>query len=168
MKADTFRIDGNEKGWAGLHNPAHRWNGWACPMFTYETMQDIARWIDGCVGDDPDAVRLIVRDGSVMETDGEDTWELSTSVVDGVTYYSTDGWVWDADDFPTEEGERVAELARGIADAMRELSDLWGDRDVADFLESVGGFPFSESFDAVASGWNGWAHEVREALKGAK
>jgi len=66
-------------------------------MFTYEVISEIAKWIDECVGDDPDAVRLIVRDGSVMETDGVDTWELSSSVVDGVTYYATDGWVWDAD-----------------------------------------------------------------------
>lgn len=62
------------------------------------------------------------------------------------------------------EGERVAELVRGIANAMWELSDLWGDRDVADFLEDVGGFPFSQSFDAVASDWNGWAHEVRSTV----
>ena len=66
---------------------------------------------------------------------------------------------------PWNEGERVAELVRTIASAMWELSDLWRDRDVADFLESVGGFPFSKSFEAVASDWNGWAYDVREALK---
>lgn len=98
MKADTFRIDGVERGWAGLHNPAHRWNGWACPWFTYETMQDIGRWIDGCVGDDPDAVRLVFDiDGSVWETDGITEYVLPTMTVDAVTYYLIDGWVWDAD-----------------------------------------------------------------------
>lgn len=67
---------------------------------------------------------------------------------------------------------RVAELVSDIAEAMRELSDLWWNRDVSDFLENTvdeaGAFPFSESFDEVASRWTGWEHEVCEALKGAK
>ena len=99
MKADTFRIDGAEKGWAGLHNPARRWNGWACPWFTYETMQGIAEWLRQADLDrDPHAHRLEFRGGSVIETDGITEYVLPTMTVDGVTYYSfSEGWVWDAD-----------------------------------------------------------------------
>lgn len=102
MKTDTFRIDGGQ-GWVGLHNPNYRWNGWASPMFTYETICEIAQWIDDCFGDNSDAGRLVVRDGLVFETNGEETWELQTFVVDGVTYYETNGWVWEADSDFTEE-----------------------------------------------------------------
>ena len=106
MKVDTFRIDGGEYGWVGLHNPDFRWNGWACPSFTYETMQAIGAWIDSCVGDDPDAGRLIVKDGRVWESHEGEVWEILPTVIDGVDYFATDGWVWDADsDFPADDEE---------------------------------------------------------------
>lgn len=30
---------------AGVHDPSVRWNGWACPRFTLETVRELSRWL---------------------------------------------------------------------------------------------------------------------------
>lgn len=60
--------------------------------------------------------------------------------------------------------DRVIQLTGIIADSMRELSELWNDRKVSEWLEDVGGFPFSESFDDVAGNYGDWAYRVRQCF----
>lgn len=95
MKQDIFRINDGE-GFAGIHEPNERWNGWAQPYFTIEVIRNIARWLESQCGE---GARIVTwQDGRAIEItyDGE-TYELPTCTIDGVTYYTTDGWVWDCD-----------------------------------------------------------------------
>jgi hypothetical protein len=61
--------------------------------------------------------------------------------------------------------EQLVKLVSTIVNAMYDLSELWDDEEVSDFFETVGNFPFSESFDEVAGNWNGWLFDIRDALK---
>lgn len=95
MKKDIFRIDGGQ-GFGGYHNPERRWNGYCQPYFNYETIKQIATMLEK--GKNPDSPQFIFgAGGRVFEIYCGEWSELSTTVIDGVTHYTTDGWIWDCD-----------------------------------------------------------------------
>lgn len=107
MKQDVFRIDGIDEGtgYVGWHNPNFRWNGWACPYFTFETCQQLSEWVNAGAKDDPSLERFYAIDGKVWhELDGE-RYDCPTRVVDGVTLFAPDGWVWYADSDREDDAE---------------------------------------------------------------
>jgi hypothetical protein len=84
--------------WRGVHNPATRWNGWACPLFTLDVCRDIAEVLNAL----PDNCEVIkVTDSQVFSiyTDGDeiDMQEYEPVTIDGVNFYplGSMGWVWD-------------------------------------------------------------------------
>lgn len=100
----TFDIDNQFGPLEGVHNPTHRWNGWAVPMFT---MDSVLRIQKVCKED----LFSVYDEGTTITVDEDGVWELDhmyrddTSdprgykvpeiVVRGVTYYGVgDGWCW--------------------------------------------------------------------------
>lgn len=79
---------------AGVHDPSVRWNGWACPRFTLETVRDLAAWIDA-QGDD-DYERVIVTDnGRVFMTKDDEGWTSEVPAdADGLYGVGAYAWVW--------------------------------------------------------------------------
>lgn len=73
----------------GITDGQH-WNGWACPMFTLETMKKIQEWIG-----DKDGGRIDIEGNQVFDVFEDERTELTKIVVEGITYYSIDGWCWD-------------------------------------------------------------------------
>jgi hypothetical protein len=68
------------------------WNGWACPWFTLETMKKIQAWIEDGINVNP----ILIEDDKVCDVYENESIEMARTVVDGVTYYSIDGWCWDS------------------------------------------------------------------------
>jgi len=66
------------------------WNGWECPWFTLETMRAIQAWVNDGINDP-----IAIEGDSVFDVYIDERIELARSVIDGVTYYSIDGWCWD-------------------------------------------------------------------------
>lgn len=96
MKKDIFRIDGGT-GYEGYHNPRQRWNGWCQPYFTYEVCQQLSTWVLKATKDDPYAEKFYAIDGEVFHEHEGERYPCATVIIDGVTHYTTDGWVWDCD-----------------------------------------------------------------------
>lgn len=100
-----FRID-DSKFYEGWHNPQHRWNGWACPWFSKETLLEIAADIALILDDNPTSDSVVF---GWFETDGydpnTDKLEDYNVVHDRITpehhiphtfIYCIDGICWDA------------------------------------------------------------------------
>lgn len=73
MVKDRFQID-NSPSFEGWHNPTHRWNGWATPLFTLEVVQEIIKDF-GCSLEDF-------------------TLSQKTSPLGEELYSNQDGWIW--------------------------------------------------------------------------
>ena len=107
MEKAIFTIDG-EIYLEGMHIPSNRWNGWAKPIFTLESAQVIATWLDDSGADFREAGIVVMVDGvphwkELDESDGETViYPCVKSVVNGTDYYDigAGGWVWDDVDFP--------------------------------------------------------------------
>jgi hypothetical protein len=69
------------------------WNGWACPWFTLETMKAIQAWVNDGINDP-----IEIDGDKIFDVYINERIELARSVIDGVTYYSIDGWCWDEGD----------------------------------------------------------------------
>jgi len=67
------------------------WNGWACPLFTLETMKEIQAWVEDGINVNP----IAIEGDRVCNVYDHEQIELTTTVVDGVTYYELDGWCFD-------------------------------------------------------------------------
>ena len=100
--ADRFDIDGQmgNGGVLGFHDPATRWNGWACPWFPIESVEIIAAWINT-----QGTERLTVDSDGVWVLDTEELdevtpdprgWRVDRIVHDGVELFGVGcgGWVW--------------------------------------------------------------------------
>ncbi len=107
LQEGYFDIDGQFGRLRGLHNPWHRWNGWATPWFPIESVVKIQAAIerqnkenDGQYVQhftiDDDGVWLWVEDNADEYDDPRGRLEACT-VVDGVTLYDIGqgGWCWD-------------------------------------------------------------------------
>ena len=69
------------------------WNGWACPWFTLETMKEIQAWTNDGINDP-----IEIEGDKVFDVYIDERIEMARSVIDGVTYYSIDGWCWDEEE----------------------------------------------------------------------
>jgi hypothetical protein len=90
----VFDFAGEGPRIAGFHNPAIRWNGWACPSFTLDAVRTLAEWL---AGQDPyDGYDTVtVRDGgsvAVTTFDGE-VYDV-TPDDDGLYGVGAYAWVW--------------------------------------------------------------------------
>lgn len=102
----AFSIEGDPTAptFAGYHDPADRWNGWAQPYFTREVVYAVARMVHA----DPHFRADFTWDGDVVvvteydedgEQYGDEPTRLLPYVVDGVALYDLGlGWVWDTVD----------------------------------------------------------------------
>ena len=93
----------------GIHDPQHRWNGWACPIFPIESVQVIATFLDDNCADFREGGIVVVIDGvpnwkEIDDMDGETVcYPIIPQVIDGVDYFEigAGGWVWDDVTFPS-------------------------------------------------------------------
>ena len=69
------------------------WNGWACPWFTLETMRAIQAWVDDGIN-----CPIEIEGDRVFDVYIDERIECRTITVDGVKYYSIDGWCWDEEE----------------------------------------------------------------------
>lgn len=95
MTPARFYRDGDDRGFPGWHDPAERWNGWACPRFTRSTLISI-------LGDGSAASGLIMEwlDGAIRWSDPDGAPALfRPETVPGVPepVYSMPGWTWYAE-----------------------------------------------------------------------
>ena len=112
VKAAYFDIDGQFGAVRGVHNPLHRWNGFATPWFPMESVERIKAATD-CAeqrltidrSHTPPQVWLWNKEYADEYDDPRGSKEMSV-VVDGVTVYDigNGGWCWDE---VTENGEYV-------------------------------------------------------------
>lgn len=104
-KATTVGIDDYFPPLPALVLEGRRWNGWAIPFFTLDTVRVLAELVDRDRQDDDDPQVLI--DGDTVRlvqprTQGDcltiDEWLQSQVVeptlIDGVAHYSVGGWDW--------------------------------------------------------------------------
>ena len=66
------------------------WNGWACPWFTLETMRAIKEWVNDGINDP-----IEVEGDKVFDVYIDERIECRTITLNGVKYYSIDGWCFD-------------------------------------------------------------------------
>lgn len=89
--AAVFDWAGDGPSVAGVHDPAERWNGWACPSFPMTSVRAIAEWIDS----QPDAEnysRVIIEGDKVfISEDKDDRYEV---VADKDGLYPVGAWAW--------------------------------------------------------------------------
>eukprot|EP01038_Epipyxis_sp_PR26KG_P019144 gene19144-27116_t len=96
MKEFNFQIDGGKK-YAGFSQNEY-WNGWACPLFTFEVALEIASEMNtalanSLVYDDGDD-SFVARDDSCPSNE----WERFKAVVVGAKKLYPIGshsWIWD-------------------------------------------------------------------------
>jgi len=100
MIPDRFTFNGYTF-FAGWHDPANRWNGFAVPFFTLDTVRAIAGvvnpWHDS--GDSPE--RIDIDDigrvwcvSTYCDGDGESRDEVEPVCVDGIDVFPVGGWAW--------------------------------------------------------------------------
>jgi hypothetical protein len=46
MVRATFTIEGSGLELDGIHDPSEKWNGWACPFLTLESVRKVEEWVD--------------------------------------------------------------------------------------------------------------------------
>ena len=91
-KKGTFSIDCGPQ-FQGITDQS-LWNGWACPWFTLETMKEIQAWIEDGINVNP----ISIEGDKIFDVYENESIEMARTVVDGVTYYSIDGWCWDEEE----------------------------------------------------------------------
>jgi hypothetical protein len=114
LQAAKFVIDDVDLGvFEGFHDPGERWNGFACPYFTSEVVDEIAQTLAaGLWGSEAGA---LTREGSdVVYVDpsyDDERQAIPMVVIDGRELWAVGswGWVWSA----------------------------WSDEDIADRLEEL-------------------------------
>jgi hypothetical protein len=96
----------------GVHNPADRWNGWACPFLTLESVFKVEKWYAELIENkEVDRVEgWTVVEGEVFYNDGEGNISVvSPTFFEGFTFTDKDGsesytpfydvgcngWTWD-------------------------------------------------------------------------
>lgn len=95
----TFNLAG-EGNFAGIHDPADTWNGYANPYFTIGEVAKIVSLVgeQNSRSDEATDELKIHEDGSVVYYYGDDGDDeaMPTIVVDGVTHYAIMhyGWCW--------------------------------------------------------------------------
>jgi hypothetical protein len=99
----TFDINGMFGPLDGIHDPAQRWNGFAVPYLTAESVGVIQEVTSVQNATD-------TEDGYTITRDGHGVWFLDNAYadeatdvrgelvptvdVDGLTYYGVGGWTW--------------------------------------------------------------------------
>ena len=99
MIRDRFTFDG-ETWVEGWHNPATRWNGFACPYFDAEGVRKIADMIATFPDKDDYTTVTFGEHGTVFyESPDGDEYVCDGVIVDGVEYFpvGSHGWVWQAE-----------------------------------------------------------------------
>lgn len=93
MKKAIFEIGSHEGYYVG-YTSGHRWNGWEMPYFDKETVNRILRELP--LEHSDFAPKFDWYGDVLMETDEGESYEVGTTIIDGVTYYRLgDGWVWE-------------------------------------------------------------------------
>jgi hypothetical protein len=92
FKQGEFSIDCGPK-FQGITDGS-LWNGWACPWFTMETMKSIQEWVEDGINVNP----IAIEGDKIFDVYESERIEMASTVIDGVTYYSIDGWCWDQED----------------------------------------------------------------------
>lgn len=90
---DSFTIW--EEPLDGVHHPEDRWNGWACPYLTLESVAKVEAWMAECVAnkevDSDEGPRIV--DGEVfyveVETGRRDV--IAPTFFEGFTFINEDG-----------------------------------------------------------------------------
>lgn len=91
--AAVFNWAGGGPSVPGVHDPAERWNGWACPSFPMASVRAIAEWIDS----QPDAEeyrRVVVEDDRVFILESKDDRHEVHADKDGLYPVGAWAWVW--------------------------------------------------------------------------
>lgn len=94
----NFLLD-NGPTFAGYYDPAQKWNGWACPYFTWLESRRIATWINSIssrpilmVNEDKKVIISLEDPDSLFEIDGQ---MFLTSEGETLLYaVGTGGWMW--------------------------------------------------------------------------
>lgn len=89
----VFDFAGDGPQIAGVHDPAERWNGWACPRFTLDAVRELAAWL--AAQDPDDGYDTVSVDGdrvTVTTYDGE-TYDVRPHD-DGLYGVGAYAWVW--------------------------------------------------------------------------
>lgn len=98
----SFCIDNSsdDEPFAGFHNPASTWNGWACPGFPRPEAERIATWTNQMYAEDPDPTRM-TWDGDALlmhEPDYADEPgyqpERFEPDTDGLYWIGAWSWTW--------------------------------------------------------------------------
>lgn len=95
---DEFTIDG-ETNYKGKHNPDVRWNGFACPYFTFEVAKKIAEDMNYTFeyNEDRDMITMTYR------ACDDDVTEYFGQLFEGVRMYAIGAWDWVWSEKETEE-----------------------------------------------------------------
>lgn len=89
-----FTLDG-DRHFEGVHNPAVRWNGFACPSFKMEVVREISEYLRD---EDSQMTEIVkISDGKVFVADKvldgvSDEYEVVP--VDGHYGIGSHGWIW--------------------------------------------------------------------------
>ena len=100
----TFTIDGGNIWYDGIQFQNDSWNGFACPMFTIETIDQIIRDHHESF-DCFETIRYIMDgDDMVITIDGHNQDVIDAEIIDGVSYYRfmNYSWTWFANDEDSE------------------------------------------------------------------
>lgn len=91
----VFDFAGDGPKVAGVHDPAVRWNGWACPRFTLDAVRDLAAWL--AVQDPADGYDTVTVDGDrvtvTVTAYPEEPHEVPADG-DGLYPVGAFGWCW--------------------------------------------------------------------------
>lgn len=113
------------------HVSDYRWNGWAVPYFTLEEARKIdaatrVAYADAGQPDEEWTTWTFGADGIIWENEGpgldEDSYEVDTIEVDGVTLYNLgNGFTWITGEHTHDADRLAAELAEIDAENARLL-----------------------------------------------
>jgi len=75
----------------------HRWNGWACPMFTLEVAHEIAEWMEMRIEIDAQNRVIITDENCTDEPDVNEGDKRARNGIPTMTLYGIGacGWCWD-------------------------------------------------------------------------
>jgi len=87
---------GGDREFEGYHW-GHRWNGWACPMFTLEVAREIAEWMEMRIEIDAQNRVIITDENCTDEPDVNEGDKRARNGIPTMTLYGIGacGWCWD-------------------------------------------------------------------------
>ena len=81
----------------GVHHPEERWNGFACPFLTLESMVKVQKWVSNCVANnwlDSEEGPVVTDDAVFWVMDDGQGMEIKPTFFGGVPYYNAGIFGW--------------------------------------------------------------------------